>query len=84
VEQTVAQHKETYEYGLFVAVQAILVSPEFLFRKEADPEPNQTERVLNEYEVATRLSYFLWSSMPDDHVVSTGRKQEAAGSFGAA
>lgn len=66
VEQTVAQHKETYEYGLFVAVQAILVSPEFLFRKEADPEPNQTERVLNEYEVATRLSYFLWSSMPDD------------------
>ncbi|MFO1002270.1 MAG: DUF1592 domain-containing protein [Planctomycetaceae bacterium] len=68
VEQTVTQHKETYEYGLFVAVQAMLVSPDFLFRKEADPEPNQTERVLNEYEVATRLSYFLWSSMPDDQL----------------
>ena len=68
VEQTVTQHKETYEYGLFIAVQAMLVSPEFLFRKEADPEANQTERVLNEYEVAARLSYFLWSSMPDDQL----------------
>jgi len=68
VDQTVTQHKETYEYGLFVAVQAMLVSPEFLFRKEADPEPNQTERVLNEYEVAARLSYFLWSSMPDEQL----------------
>lgn len=68
VEQTVTQHNETYEYGLFVAVQAMLVSPDFLFRKEADPEPNQTERVLNEYEVATRLSYFLWSSMPDEQL----------------
>jgi hypothetical protein len=46
----------------------MLVSPDFLFRKEADPEPNQTERVLNEYEVATRLSYFLWSSMPDEQL----------------
>ena len=68
VEQTVTQHKETYEYGLFIAVQAMLVSPEFLFRKEADPEANQTERVLNEYEVAARLSYFLWSSMPDEQL----------------
>lgn len=69
VDQTVTQHKETYEYGLFVALQAMLVSPDFLFRKEADPEGDATERNLNDYEVATRLSYFLWSSMPDDQLL---------------
>jgi hypothetical protein len=69
VDQTVTQHKETYEYGLFVALQAMLVSPDFLFRKEADPEGDATERNLNDYEVASRLSYFLWSSMPDDELL---------------
>ena len=68
VDQTVNVHKESYEYGMYVAVQAILVSPDFLFRKEADPEGDATERSLNEYEVASRLSYFLWSSMPDEEL----------------
>jgi len=68
VEQTVTQHQESYEYSLYVAVQAILVSPDFLFRKEADPEGDATERTLNDYEVASRLSYFLWSSMPDEEL----------------
>lgn len=68
VEKTVTEDKEPYEYGLYVALQAVLVSPDFLFRKESDPEGNETERVLNEYEVASRLSYFLWSSMPDDQL----------------
>jgi hypothetical protein len=68
VNDVVSQHKETYEYGLFVALQAILVSPDFLFRKEADPEGNASERALNDYEIASRLSYFLWSSMPDEEL----------------
>jgi len=68
VDRNVAEFKETYDYGLFVAIQAALVSPDFLFRKEADPEGNATERKLNEYEVASRLSYFLWSSMPDEEL----------------
>jgi hypothetical protein len=68
VDQTVSVHKETFEYGMYVAVQAILVSTDFLFRKEADPEGDATERILNEYEVASRLSYFLWSSMPDEEL----------------
>ena len=42
VDQTVSVHKETYEYAMYVAVQAILVSPDFLFRKEADPEGDAT------------------------------------------
>ncbi len=68
VEQTVTQHKESYEYGLAIAIQAMLVSPDFLFRKEADPEGNANEWNLSDYEIASRLSYFLWSSMPDDQL----------------
>lgn len=68
VDHNVTEFKETYDYGLYVALQAALVSPDFLFRNEVDPEGNATERKLNEYEVASRLSYFLWSSMPDEEL----------------
>jgi len=53
-----------------VALQAVLVSPAFLFRMELEPQPGESDNVhtLNEYELATRLSYFLWSSMPDDEL----------------
>ena len=53
-----------------IALQAILVSPKFLFRVELDSDaPGATAiRALNEYELASRLSYFLWSSMPDDEL----------------
>ncbi|MCA9056544.1 MAG: DUF1592 domain-containing protein, partial [Planctomycetaceae bacterium] len=45
-------------------------SPSFLFRYEPDPNPaiDGATRLLNEYELATRLSYFLWSSMPDEEL----------------
>jgi hypothetical protein len=51
-------------------LQAILVSPHFLFRVERDPPAGQEDpiRELNEYELATRMSYFLWSSMPDEEL----------------
>jgi hypothetical protein len=62
---------DSFERGIQVAVQAVLVSPHFLFRIEIDPEPlnPQAVRTINEYELATRLSYFLWSSMPDDELL---------------
>ncbi|MES1205468.1 MAG: DUF1592 domain-containing protein, partial [Pseudomonadota bacterium] len=48
-------------------IKAALLSPNFLYRPELDPDPAATSpRLLNSYEVASRLSYFLWSSMPDD------------------
>lgn len=49
---------------------AILTSPHFLFRVEQDPGPNDEDgiRRLNGYELASRLSYFLWSSMPDERL----------------
>ena len=62
----------SFERGMQVALQAALVSPNFLFRVERDPDPlnPQAKHVLTDYELATRLSYFLWSSTPDDHLLN--------------
>ncbi len=60
---------DTYEQSLQVATQAILISPHFLFRMELDPVGQEGQpRNLNDFELATRLSYFLWSSMPDEEL----------------
>lgn len=61
---------DSFERGVQLMVQAVLVSPHFLFRIELDaPDAAPgTARTLNEYELATRLSYFLWSTMPDDEL----------------
>ena len=48
-------------------LQAILLSPRFLFRVEANPGAGRNAP-LDDYEIASRLSYFLWSSMPDDQL----------------
>jgi hypothetical protein len=57
------------EEGLQLAIKAILVSPHFLFRVELDrsADPDGIYPI-NEHELAVRLSYFLWSSMPDDEL----------------
>ena len=66
---------ETVERSTQLAVAAILVSPSFLFRMEVDPEPGEV-RDLNDFELATRLSYFLWSSMPDDELFGAAARGE--------
>jgi len=58
---------ERVEEALRIVLSAILVSPSFLFRIEADPPAGQV-RALDDLELAARLSYFLWSSMPDDEL----------------
>jgi hypothetical protein len=62
---------QSVEQGLQVAIQAMLVSPHFLFRIERDPDPRDPARVhrISDVELASRLSYFLWSSMPDDELL---------------
>jgi mono/diheme cytochrome c family protein len=62
---------QTVEQGIQLAIQAMLVSPHFLFRIEKHPAPNDPSRVhrISDLELATRLSYFLWSSMPDDELL---------------
>lgn len=54
-----------FEQSIRNTIQAVLVSPNFLFKAE----PNE-KRPLTDYELATRLSYFLWSSMPDDELTN--------------
>lgn len=58
------------------AAIAVLASPNFLFRVERDPDPDDEDRVraLDDFEIATRLSYFLWSSMPDQELFDLARK----------
>lgn len=61
---------ESFERGMQVATVGLLVSPQFLFRVERDPDPNDPAQTheLSQYELACRLSYFIWSSMPDDRL----------------
>ena len=63
-----AQHNgESFDEALAVALQAVLVSPDFLFRLERDRvSPTGAPAVpVSDHELASRLSYFLWSSLPD-------------------
>ena len=73
---------QSAEQGVQLAIQAMLVSPNFLFRIERDPDPRDRTLVhkLSPFELASRLSYFLWSSMPDDELLSlaeSGRLRDA-------
>jgi len=64
-----------FEVGIQLALQAVLVSPHFLFRVEMDKPPAAYGAyALNDYELASRLSYFLWSSMPDDELFEQARR----------
>ena len=65
---------ETTEQGIQLAIEAMLVSPNFLFRIEHDAFPTDATKVhrLTDVELASRLSYFLWSSMPDDQLLTLG------------
>ncbi len=61
---------ESFESSIRLGLTAILVSPHFLFKVEPDPEPGApgNVRTLGEHELAVRLSYFLWSTMPDERL----------------
>lgn len=77
VENAVSQG-ETFERGMQFALQGVLCSPNFLFRIETDANPNdpKARHEVTQFELATRLSYFLWSSMPDDELLSLAEKSE--------
>ena len=59
---------DSFEEGVCLALQGILVSPHFLYRIERDPSGlgAAPAHSISQHELATRLSYFLWSTMPDD------------------
>jgi hypothetical protein len=64
------QKDKTFEQGVAQAMVAVLASPRFLFRVEASSvqHPGEAYSPVDEYSLASRLSYFLWSSMPDDQL----------------
>jgi hypothetical protein len=66
------EHNGRFESGLESALQFILASPEFLIRFESDPSnlaPNTPYRI-DDLAMASRLSFFLWSSIPDDQLLT--------------
>jgi len=66
-----AQAEAGFEAGIESAISAILVSPRFLFRIERDLEGAATGEAfrITDFELASRLSFFLWSSIPDDELL---------------
>ena len=72
-----------FEAGIELALRRLLASPEFLFRVVRDPEgvASGTDYSLTDLEMASRLSFFLWSSIPDDELLDdavAGRLSEPA------
>ena len=66
-----ASAEDGFEVGVRMGLQAILMSPEFLFRLERMPsgvQPGQAYR-MSDVDLATRLSFFLWASAPDDELI---------------
>lgn len=67
---------ESFERAIQITLQAVLISPHFLFRGELQPEPDnpRVTHKIDEFGLASRLSYFLWSSMPDDELFALAEK----------
>jgi hypothetical protein len=77
-EDTYTQPGKTFEQGVAHAMVAVLASPRFLFRLEA-PAPEQLSARfadVDEYSLASRLSYFLWSTMPDPELMQLASRGE--------
>jgi cytochrome c5 len=66
----------TFDAGVESAIRFVLVSPQFLFRFERDPDVTPPDGVfrISDLELASRLSFFIWSSIPDDQLLDTAVK----------
>jgi mono/diheme cytochrome c family protein len=86
VQALLAYYKEgrasgSFDAGVQLAVQKVLVSPDFLFRVERDPadaRPGTLYRI-SDLELASRLSFFLWSSIPDDELLDVAARGRLKG-----
>ena len=70
VAEAALRRSGSFERGAEVAIAAILVSPDFLFRLEKAGSSSAAPQGVTDHELATRVSYFLWSSMPDAELMS--------------
>jgi mono/diheme cytochrome c family protein len=71
-----ADGRDPFEAGVESALRFILTSPEFLFRSETDPVNMRAGMVhpVSDMQLASRLSFFLWSSIPDDELIDVAAK----------
>ena len=68
---------QPFDAAMQFAMQAVLVSPKFLFRVELDQRPDSSDaHPIDEFQLASRLSYFIWSTMPDDELFQLAAKNE--------
>jgi hypothetical protein len=67
-----------FESAMRTAYRTALCSPDFLFLQEPSIDPKDPSR-LDQYAVASRVSYFLWNSMPDDELTSLAAKKQLVG-----
>jgi hypothetical protein len=65
-----------FQQGIEMALRAMLISPDFLFRIERDPSASGAQGVyrINDLELASRLSFFLWSSIPDEELLGLAER----------
>ena len=70
------QNGEKFATSVKLPMKAALVSPQFLFRGEIQPDPDSPDSIhpIDEFALASRLSYFLWSSMPDDELLNLAKR----------
>ena len=81
---TAGRAEAGFERGIQKALERLLVSPQFLFRIERDPAniaPGTSYRI-SDLELASRLSFFLWSSIPDDELLDLAARGKAEGRRG--
>ncbi len=69
-----SKNGEPFKESIKLALTGVLVSPHFLYRPELAPSKTGEEYQLNGYQLASRLSYFLWMSMPDDELFQLAKR----------
>jgi mono/diheme cytochrome c family protein len=67
---------ESFDAGIQLALERVLIDPDFLLRVYRDPSTKAAAYRLSDLEVASRLSFFLWSSVPDDHLLSLAERKQ--------
>jgi|SRR5579872_1285697 len=72
---TATRQKHSFDFSIAAALRDVLLAPDFLFRLEFDPPgaPPGTAQKVSAWELASRLSFFLWSSIPDDELLDVAR-----------
>lgn len=75
---TEGRSRRDFDYGIQLAIERLLASPKFIFRAERDPAelPTGSVHAVSDLELASRLSFFVWSSIPDDALLSLAETGE--------